>query len=340
MRHEARGDVIKVWLYAGASVLLGAWMAPLLFNAGKALAEVSINKATNGPLEWLAARCGAAGFPEFFVAAVVVAAVLLFVPWMEWIHAKRGEVSGTGPWKFRLPGGARTTEIGQALRRNFEGPWHACSGFMVVTGLLLSMGVALVPAGYFTMRPPGSGMMALVAVTLASALAGAVLLELAFRGIAMGIFMRAMRPSFALGMTAAFFAVMLSLVPQAGTAVVDPEQPGAGFDLLGTMALRFADWRHVLGSFAPLLALGAVLAYARWRTASLWLPIGLHTGWRFAKGLLEELSIPTAPSGSGESFLNGFVLQQGIVPLAAIIAAGMMARHLLEAPHDETSIRH
>lgn len=339
MRHEARGDVIKVWLYAGASVLLGAWLAPLLFDAGKALAEVSINKATNGPIEWLAARCGAAGFPEFFVTSVVAVAVVLFLPWMEWIHARRGEVSGTGPWKFRLPGGARTTDTGQALRRNIEGPLHACSGFMVVTGLLLSMGVALVPAGYFTIRHPGSGLIPLVAVTLASALAGAVLLEIAFRGIAMGIFMRAMRPSLALGMTAVFFAAMLSLVPQAGMPVVDPDQSSAGFELLGAMVLRFADWRQVLGSFAPLLALGVVLAYARWRTASLWLPVGLHTGWRFAKGLLEELSVPTAPSGGGESLLNGLVLLQGIVPLAAIIAAGMMARHLLADSQDETAIR-
>ena len=41
MRNDSRGDVIKVWLYAAASVALGAWMSPLLYNAGKALAEVS-----------------------------------------------------------------------------------------------------------------------------------------------------------------------------------------------------------------------------------------------------------------------------------------------------------
>ena len=57
MRNEAHGDVLKVWLYAAASVWLGAWISPLLYNAGKALAEVSQGKTTNGPLEWLAAVC-------------------------------------------------------------------------------------------------------------------------------------------------------------------------------------------------------------------------------------------------------------------------------------------
>jgi uncharacterized protein len=339
MRHEARGDMVKVWLYAAASVGLGAWLAPMLYNAGKALAEVSVSKTTNGLIEWLAVRCGAAGFAEFQVVGMILAAALLFLPWMEWIHAKRGEVSGTGPWKFRLPGGARTTDLGQALKRNIEGPWHACSGFMVVTGLVLSLGVALVPAGYFTMRHPGSAMIPLVATTLAWALAGAVLMEIAFRGIAMGIFLRAMRPAAALGMSAVFFAVLLSLVPERNALAGDPEDAAAGFRLLGEMALRFADWRHVFGSFAPLLALGAVLAFARWRTASLWLPVGLHTGWRFAKGLLDELSSPVSGNAGGELFLNGVLLQQGIVPLAAIVVAGMLARHLLGDQRDESALR-
>ncbi len=339
MRHEARGDMFKVWLYAAASFALGALVAPTLYNAGKALAEVAGQKTTNGLVDWLALRCGAAEFADFQVAGVILAALVLFLPWMEWVHAKRGEVSGTGPWKFRLPGGARTTDTGQALKRNFEGPWHACSGFMVVTGLVLSLGVALVPAGYFTMRHPGASLMPLVASTLAWALAGALLMEVAFRGVAMGIFLRAMRPAAALGMSALFFAVLLSLAPDHGALAGDPEDSAAGFRLLGVMALRFADWRYVFGSFAPLLALGAVLAFARWRTASLWLPVGLHTGWRFAKGLLAELSSPLAGNNGGEVFLNGTLLQQGIVPLAAIVAAGMMARHFLGDHYDEPALR-
>ena len=39
MHREARADVLKTWLYATASVALGAWISPLVYNSGKALAE-------------------------------------------------------------------------------------------------------------------------------------------------------------------------------------------------------------------------------------------------------------------------------------------------------------
>ncbi len=335
MRNEARGDVWKVWLYAAASVALGAWMSPLLYNAGKALAEVSSAKTTNGFLEWLAGVCRAADFPRFFEAAVLLAAVMLFFPWMEWIHARRGDrVAGAGPWRVRLPDGARTANRGQALRKDPRGLWHACAGFMLVGGLLLSMGVALVPAGFFTLRNPAEGM-ALVAVkTLMGAAVLALMMEVFFRGIAMGIFLRAMRPAAALGMSAALFALMLSVIPPAGLTVADPDAAGTGFELLGKVAGSFADWRRVAGSFAPLLALGAVLAYARWRTKSLWLPIGLHTGWLFSKGMLAKLS-----SAAGAPLLSGGLLQQGLIPLIAILLAGALAHWLTATHHDESAIR-
>ncbi len=334
MRNEASGDVLKVWIYAAAAIWGGAWISPLLYNAGKALAEVSSQKMTNGLVEWLAGWCRAGDFPDFYMAAVLLVALVLFLPWMEWVHAKRGEVSGTGPWKFRLPGGARTRSRGQALRHNLEGPWHCFSGFMLVAGLLLSMGVALVPAGFFTMRHASGELPGLAMRTLGVSLAMAFLTEVFFRGVAMGIFMRAMRPAMALAVSAAFFALVFSALPQRGVTVPDAEASGAGLELLRLLASRFADWRCVLGEFTPLLALGAVLAYARWRTASLWLPIGLHTGWLFAKGMLAQLSMAT---GMAETIptLTGRMLQQGLVPLLAIVLAGVLAHHLTTRRHDE-----
>ena len=89
------------------------------------------------------------------------------------------------------------------------------------------------------------------------------------------------------------------------------------------------------GDFAPLLALGAVLAYARWRTASLWLPIGLHTGWLAAKAILASLS---QAKGAGEAVLSGALLQQGLIPLAAIVLAGFLAHHITFDPEHEEAV--
>jgi membrane protease YdiL (CAAX protease family) len=332
MRNAVRGDVWKLWLYAAASVALGAWISPLLYNAGKALAEVSVNKTTNGLLEWLAGVCRAADFPRFYQAGLLISAVVLFFPWMEWIQARRGVTmeSGGGPWLLRLPPGARIPGHGQPLRENLRGLWHGCAGFLLVSGLLLPMGVALVPAGVFTLRYPVEGLGVCALKILLAVVVPAVVMEVAFRGVAMGIFLRAMKPPLALWMSAVFFAVALSVMPPPGLNVPDPEAARTGFKLLGLVARRLADWQGVCGNFLPLLALGGVLAYARWRTASLWLPIGLHTGWLFAKGMLGALN------GPHESLLPNLLIQQGLLPLVAIIIAGVLAHYLTTDPTDET----
>ncbi len=330
MRNESLGDVLKVLLYAAASVLLGAWISPVLYNAGKALAEVSVCKVTNGPLEWLAKLCREAEFPRFFEAGILLAAVILFFPWMEWIHARRGMAAeAVGPWRLRLPDGARVSTRGQRLEKNPRGKWHLCAGFLVAAGLLLSMGVAMVPAGFLTMKNPGGGLPGMALRSLAVALFMATVMEVFFRGIVMGIFLRAMRPAAALGISAAFFALVLSVMPPAGVNVADPEAARPGFEMLHLAGLRFAEPGALLGGFIPLLALGGVLAYARWRTASLWLPVGLHTGWWFSKNLLEELN--AMPSHNW--------LLQGMVPLVAILIAGVLARFLTSNPASEDALR-
>ena len=335
MRNEARGDVWKVWLYAAAAVALGAWLTPLLYNAGKALAEVSsAGKTTNSILKSLADVCREAGFEQFYKTAILLSALVLFLPWMEWIHARRGNSPASGPWKLRLPDGARTSSRGQPLKNYPRGLWHICAGFLLMAGLLLPMGVALVPAGFFTLTSPAEGMAFLAVKTLAGALALAAVMEVFFRGIAMGIFLRAMRPAAAIGMTAAFFALALSAIPAEGVMVADPDAWGTGFELLGLVAASFADWHHVIENFAPLLALGGVLAYARWRTKSLWLPIGLHSGWLFSKGMLDGLS-DSANAAAPSSGL----FQQGLIPLVAVVAAGVLAHYLTANHDDEHAVR-
>ena len=326
MRNEVRGDVWKVWLYAAATVVLGAWVAPWLYNAGKALAEVSSSKTTNGPLEWLAGECRTADFPRYYEAGLLLAAVVLFFPWLEWLHAisSKARDGGGNPW---------------VLRKNPRRLWHGCVGFLGVAGLLLPMGMVLVPAGFFTLRQPQIAMGWLALRTLADSLALAVAMEVFFRGIALGIFLRAMRPAVALGLSAAFFALVISVIPPPGLNVADPEAAGTGFEMLHLVAGRFADWRNVCESFAPLLALGGLLAHARWRTASLWLPIGLHTGWLFAKGMLSKLTAEIAAPGTHAPVLSGTPLQQTWIPLAGILLAGVLT-HYLTANHDDEKSTH
>lgn len=330
MRNETLGDVLKVWLYAATSVLLGAWISPLLYNAGKALAEVSMCKTTNGPLEWLAKLCKTADFTHFYAAGILLAAVILFFPWMEWIHGRRGAAVETGgPWRLRLPDGARSSTRGQRLEKNPRGISQCCAGFLVVAGLLLPMSVAMMKAGHLTLKHPGSGLPEMALRSLAVALLMATVMEVFFRGIVMGIFLRAMRPAAALGMSAAFFALVLWMIPASDIHVADPEAGQPGFELLRMAAMRLAEPGALSGGIMPLLALGAVLAYARWRSASLWLPVGLHAGWWFSKHLLTQLSAVPSPDW----------LLQSLAPLAAILIAGVLARFITPNPASENALR-
>lgn len=307
MRNPARGDVWLVWLYAAAAVALGAWMAPWLYNAGQALAEVSSHKTTNGPLHGLAGMCQTAQFPQFYEAAMLLAAALLWFPWLEWRHHRRG---------------TRTTSPGQPLHANLHGLWHAGAGFLLVAGLFVALDLAFGALGWGLPRELAGG----PAVLALKALAGAAVLEGLFRGLALGVFLRAMRPAAALGMSALYFTLVLSVIPRPGETVADPEAAATGCEMLRLAAWRFADWRSICGHFVPLLALGGVLAYARWRTAALWLPIGLHAGWLFAQSLPRHLPAPAAP------VLSGSPLQQAALPLAVLLVAGVLTHWLTPNP--------
>lgn len=321
MRDAAHGDVLKVWLYAAVAVLGGAWISPLFFNAGKALAEVAAAKETNGPLEWLADRCRVADFPDFLEVAVVVVGVVLFVPFMDFLRGGRGGEGGKVGW-LRLPDGVRCGVSGQRLVKNPHGPLQAMAGFAGVGGLFLVLAGTLVLAGIFDLTNPGPPLFRILARVLTVAWLLAAVQEFLFRGIAMGVFLRAMRPAAALGLSALLFALVHLVHAPAGLNVADPEASGVGFELLRKIAGQFSEPRFVLGTLMPLLALGGVLAYARWKTASLWLPIGLHAGWIFINGFAAAVTVPAIHPDSQFWLLAGSSFQEGLVPLIGILIAG------------------
>ncbi len=310
MRNEARGDVWKVWLYAVASVVLGAWMAPFLYNAGKALAEISADKSMNRPLKWLAGYCQTADFAGFFKAGLVLVAGLLLFPWLEWLHVRRHHA-----WLAAPHGRHRIS--------TWWGPWQTAAGFLLTSGLVLAPGMILDLWNRGFMQRMSVGGMGL---QLGGALLAAMLMEGFFRGLVLGVFLRAMRPAAALAMSAVLFALVLSVIAAAGLNAADPEVSGAGFGLLDGLAAHFADWNHGCAISLPLLALGGVLAYARWRTASLWLPVGLQCGWLF--------SIPLR-SGPGDHppFLTNNPLPLAGVDLTSILLSGVLLHYLTVNPN-------
>lgn len=324
-------DVVKVWLYAAASVALGVWLAPFIYNAGKALAEVSHGRQINGFFEWLAGICRAAEFPRFFSFSLLIAAGVLFFPAMSWLGGSRAEES-VMTRKLRLPVGARAREWGQRLQPNPRGLRQGLIGFLLVSLFFMFMAWVLILGGVMEWRDPGGLFWGMLLRGLFGALVVAVLQELLFRGIALGVFLRAMRPSVAMGLSAVLFALVHFLNPPPYLNVADPDAAGVGFEFLGKILAQLAEPRGVFGILCPLLALGFVLAYARWQTASLFLSVGLHTGWIFVNGVLGKVT--EAASSPDPSFwmISGMALHQGLVPLAGIVIAGVLANFLTTDP--------
>ena len=339
-----KSDVLKIVVYVGASLLLGATLAPWLYNFGMGIAEVTATKETNGLIRWLgeSARDSKDNFPRFFDRSLLLSAFLLLFPLLAWLRIGRppGSYRDT-PWSLRLPDAVVVSDRGQPLRRNPDGWLQALFGFVLAGGLLLVSGWVLVRSGFFVWRDaevstqgaPNPAPQAIewaraMRKALPTALVVSVIEEVLFRGVLLGIFLRAMRAGPAILSLSFLFAFAHFLEPPVGATVPDPEALDAGFVLLGQIFARFADPLEFLSRFAVLWAVGIVLGIARWRTASLWLPVGLHAGWVFCFALFKAATWPVPGLPPETRWLVGMTLLEGVLPLVVVAITGIVVAML------------
>ncbi len=323
MRGATASDSLKVWLYAAASVAGGAWISPWLYNAGKALAEVTQSKRTNALLDALADWCREAGFPEFYQMGLLLTAVILLLPLIEWLKlggkAKAGEA---GSWSLRLPAGARLGPTGQPLEKSGLGAAHLITGFLLSGSIFLLIGCGLAGAGAFEWNGGTAGVRAVAKLFFLTSVM-VVVQECVFRGAALGIFFRWLRPSAAIGLAALLFAAVHAVLP-GGLTVEDPDRGGVGFELLRMRLEKWADPVFLATEILPLLLLGMVLGLARWRTASLALPIGLHAGWVFTAGWFGMIAVPMERPGELTRLLAGDAPGTGLLLAVGLLITGTL----------------
>jgi membrane protease YdiL (CAAX protease family) len=353
VRRGLQSDVLKIFAFVAAALVLAAVISPWLYQFGKGLAEVTADKQTNGPISELAKAAGRADFPKFFDRALYLSALILLFPLTAWLKLGRppGSYRDT-PWSLRLPDNVVNVDLGQPLRRNSQGWVQLGTGFILAISLLLLSGWLMIQAGFFMWRdaaestrgvvnkiPEAIQWAKVIRKGLPSAIVGSVVEELLFRGVLLGIFLRAMRPGAAIASLSLLFAFVHFLQPPPFAKVPDPESLKSGFILLGQIFSRFADPQHLLSRFATYAAVGVVLAYARYRTASLWLPIGIHSGWILGLALFKGATWAVAGLPKSTNWLVGTSLLEGLLPLSVVMITGMLVHLMTRVPEPPASYR-
>lgn len=282
-------------------MVLGAAIAPWIYQAGKGLAMHAAANDAGKFIEWLGAACGRAKFSRFYSRSLVISAIVL-LPFLFWrIRALRGT-------ECQLPG--------IALRVS---SWRCAFiqmlvGFAIAGALLWSAGVAVEMMGTYRLNPSPPTTGKFLNKIMIPAAVVPLLEEWLFRGVLLGLWLKMARPLVACLGTSLFFAFIHFLEPPDGSVIADPTSAFAGFELLGKILLHFTDPQFFITDFAVLFAIGMVLAWARVRTGGLWFPIGLHAGWIFAfKGFnLLHTSVEDSPL---RPWVVGDSLRSGLVPL-------------------------
>ena len=94
--------------------------------------------------------------------------------------------------------------------------------------------------------------------------------------------------------------------------------------MLKLLWLRLLDPVPFVVEFFTLLVMSLILAYSRYSTASLWLPIGLHAGWVFAYKVFDATTRRVESTDAFESVLMGPDIKGGLVPVATLAVTALL----------------
>ena len=265
-------DAAKLFAYFFAVVVGGALLAPPLFWSARHLSPFF-------------ARFD---FENFFHRALLICAVVFLWPLLR----------ALGLHSFR----------DLQLHRNRHAVRDVVGGILLASLPLVICSLLLIATRNFVFKTllPWSSLIGV----LGAAIAVPLIEEVFFRGLLLGILLRGLRPILATLITSAFFAAIHFLkAPARRDELVTWF---SGFRSTANSFAQFADPIMVLALFATLFLIGWILADARLRTRSLFLSIGLHSGWILIAGVVGKL---TRHSTSMLPWL-GTNLLTGLLPLA------------------------
>lgn len=298
---KSEAGAIILWL--AASLVAAALLMPWLYNGGKTLAHNAETADYPSLVEGVASSAGRAKPDRFFSRALLISALALLPALIRRVK--------------KIP--AKEDAERFALRKL---TWpqriiHLASGLLTGALCLGALAVVLALAGAAVPKDVTVSAGEFFSKAFLPALGAGVIEELVFRGLLLGLWLRACSLRTACIGSALMFSFMHFLSPPDGMEIADPRAWHAGFEILGSTIGHFTNPAFFVTEFATLTLLGLLLAYCRIRTFSLWLSIGIHAGLVFA---LKTFSMTMAldPKSPLNPWLIGDDLKSGILPLAAL----------------------
>ena len=248
-------DAVRLLVYLLATVLLGALLAPPLFWSAQWLIAH----------DWLT-FLKRFDFETFFHRSLLVAALILV-----WPLARSLSVRSRTDLQI---------EPNPSWRRD------VLAGFIASAVPLLCCAAILLATPIFSIRNiidwAGAGK------AVAAAAVVPFIEETFFRGLVLGILLKSGRRYFAIFATSALYSIVHFLKAPDHTSTVVTWT--SGFNSIAHAFVQFTDPILVVAGFTTLFLIGWILADARLRTRSLWLPIGLHAGWILTAGVFNKMA--------------------------------------------------
>ena len=298
---KSEAGAIILWL--AASLFAAALLTPHLYDAGKNLAESAETKDYPEAIESIAGSAERAKIDRYFSRSLLISALALLPLLIRRVK--------------RLPRDPQADVY--TLRKS---PWskrlaHLGGGLVIGAASLGALALVLEISGAAVPRDTPLSAGKFFSKAFMPALGAGVIEELIFRGLLLGLWLRACSVRTAWIGSSLMFAFVHFLSPPDGMTIADPRAWHSGFEILGGTLGHFADPAFFVTEFATLTLLGLILGWCRLRTFSLWMPIGLHAGLVFA---LKTFSMARNldPESPLHPWFIGNDLKSGLLPLAAL----------------------
>lgn len=331
MRAAAFRDVLKVLFYLVSCFVLAAIITPPFYEMGKGFANQTLSQDSHEALKWLATKAERAQFDTYYKRALLLVAVLGLYPLSRSLRSRfnPGRLRGT-EWEEHLDP-TTFAHNRHDLRSARSCIFQIVPGFLLSTTIVFLLAWGLLHFQWFEWKgePTTDKLVSVAGRALRIAIFVSIVEELLFRGALLSIFLRAFKPAVAIVFLSFLFASSHFLSPPDDIVIEDPAAPLAGMELLYQTGLRFIQPSTIMRGFLPLFLIGIVLGIARYRTRSLWLPIGLHIGWIFAEKVVGRMTRRIEDFDPSLNIYVGKKLTNGLIPSAGIIVTGLILLAIL-----------